>query len=46
MNAVKPCNTYHAVKAGTKLFRVAEGRTVLKVYFVDIIGQKAPSLTV
>lgn len=42
----KPCNTYHAVLSGKNMARGADGRSVFKVYFVDIIGRKDPTRTV
>jgi len=46
MQPIKPCNTYHAVAAGTSLLRCRDGRSVFKVYFLDIIGRPDPARTV
>lgn len=46
MFAVKPCNTYHAVLSGTDMLRLPNGKSVFKVYFVDIVGRKDPARTV
>ncbi|MBT3374177.1 MAG: hypothetical protein HN742_33900 [Lentisphaerae bacterium] len=46
MQPIKPCNTYHAKISGRDLFRGKDGKTALKVYFVDIVGRPDPSRTV
>ena len=46
MQPVKPCDTYHAVSAGKDVLRGADGKTVLKVYFINIIGRSDPSKVV
>ena len=46
MNAMKPCNTYHGILSGKALHRGGDGRTALKVYFIDIIGRAEPAKTV
>jgi len=46
MQPVQPCGTYHAVSAGKDLFRSPDGKTVLKVYYFDIIGRPEPARTV
>jgi len=43
MQPVAPCNSYHAVRAGTDIFCGADGKSVFKVYFFDIIGRDDPS---
>jgi hypothetical protein len=40
MQCIKPCNTYHAVLNSRELCRLADGKSVFKVYFIDIIGRK------
>ena len=40
------CSTYHALVPDRDTFRGPDGKTVFKVYYVDIIGRKDPSRTV
>ena len=40
------CSTYHALIPDRDTFRGPDGKTVFKVYYVDIIGRKDPSRTV
>ncbi len=42
MEPIKPCNTYHGKDAGRDVLKPAGGKTVFKVYFVDIAGRKQP----
>jgi hypothetical protein len=46
MQPVQQCATYHAVSSGRELFRGADGKTALKVYYFDIIGRPDPARTV
>ena len=46
MDPVKACSTYHAVLSGKAMHHGADGRTALKVYFIDIVGRKEPAKTV
>jgi hypothetical protein len=46
MQPINPCNTYHAVLHGKELCRMADGKSVFKVYFIDIIGRKEAACTV
>jgi len=46
MEPIRPCNTYHAVSSGQDVLRCADGKSVFKVYFLDIIGRAEPSRTV
>ena len=45
MDPVKPCNPYYGVIRQHELFRGADGKTVFKVYYVDIVGRANPALT-
>lgn len=40
MLQIKPCRPYHARAAGRELLKGADGKSVYKIYFVDIIGRK------
>ncbi|MCP5156256.1 MAG: hypothetical protein H6983_18935 [Ectothiorhodospiraceae bacterium] len=40
---VTACSPYHAVSAGRSVIRMADGRSVFKVYYVDIIGRDDPT---
>jgi len=42
MLTIQPTKTYHAVLSGTDVCRGTDGKTVLKVYYVDIIGRDEP----
>ena len=42
MRNIQPTKTYHAVLSGTDTCRGTDGRTVFKVYYVDIIGRDEP----
>ena len=46
MEPVKPCRTYHAKISGRELFRGGDGKTALKIYYVDIVGRPDSSRTV
>lgn len=46
MREIKPCNPYHAVACGRELLRLADAKSVFKVYFINIIGRADPSRTV
>jgi len=37
---VKPCNPYHARSAGTELLPMLDGRSVFKLYYIDIVGRE------
>ncbi len=43
---VLPANPYNAVLAGRDVLRGGDGRTVFKIYYVDILGRQDPSLVV
>jgi len=46
MHPVTPCNTYHArICPRRELVRTPDGRSVFKVYFVDVIGRSNPART-
>ncbi len=45
MQAVKLCAPYHAIDAGRQALSVADGRSVFKVYFIDIVGRPDPTRT-
>ena len=38
----RPASPYDARIAGTRLLRAADGRSVFKVYFIDIVGRASP----
>jgi len=40
MQPINPCNTYHAVLSDKELLRLGDGKSVFKIYFIDIIGRK------
>jgi hypothetical protein len=42
MEPVKPCNPYHGRASGTKMLKMPDGKSVFKVYFIDIVGRKQP----
>ncbi|MBI3948164.1 MAG: hypothetical protein HY321_19760 [Armatimonadetes bacterium] len=42
MEKIKPCNSYIGRPAGTEMLRLADGRSALKVYFIDIPGRSTP----
>jgi len=42
MLTIEPTRTYHAVLSGTDVLRGKDGKTVFKVYYVDIIGRDEP----
>ncbi len=42
MEPVKPCNPYIGRPAGTEMLRLPDGRSALKVYYVDIPGRPNP----
>lgn len=46
MQTMKACNTYHGVLDERVLHRCSDGRSVFKVYFMDIIGRPEPARTV
>lgn len=46
MQTMKACNTYHGVLDERVLHRGADGRSVFKVYFCNIIGRPEPARTV
>jgi hypothetical protein len=46
MQPIGPCDTYHAVLSGRELCRPTGGKSVFKVYFIDVIGRKEPARTV
>jgi len=45
MLPVKSCNPYHGIVSDRAVSRGADGKTVFKVYFVDIIDRSDPSKT-
>jgi hypothetical protein len=45
MKAIAACNPYHAKIVGRELLRGGDGKSVFKVYFVDIVGRAEPSRT-
>lgn len=46
MLPVGRCDSYHAARSGEDVFRGKDGKSVFKVYYVDIIGRSDPSRTV
>lgn len=46
METIKPGRTYHAKIVGRELLRGKDGKTALKVYYVDIVGRPEPKRTV
>ncbi len=42
MEPIKPCNTYRARTSGNRLLAMPDGKSVFKVYFVDIVERKEP----
>lgn len=46
MEPIKPCETYRAVLSSRDIYRGSDGKTVFKVYFVDIVGRSDPARTV
>ncbi|MDH7569238.1 MAG: hypothetical protein QHJ73_06595, partial [Armatimonadota bacterium] len=42
MQPIKPCNHYTGRPAGTEMVRLQDGRSVFKLYFVDIPGRATP----
>jgi len=40
LHVIKPCNSYAARPSGTNVYR--NGKSVLKVYYVDIYGREQP----
>ena len=45
MLPLKPANPYHCLVRRGQVFRGADGKTALKLYYVDIIGRKDPTRT-
>ena len=43
MHDVKPANPYDARISGTSLLRCPDGKSVFKVYFLDITGRQDPA---
>ena len=45
MLPVKSCNPYHGIVSDRAVFRGNDGKSVFKVYYVDIVGRADPSRT-